>query len=151
MSFVTLLLPSLLAIVIYMAYNDLALRMTRTQSSELKSMEKLAADVDKRRVPERQAGRSRGGACQAGCRSKSVQMLQEELRKSDASVEKIGTVKADKKQLEEAVGRSEAGLAAVSNDVQGLAKDLQALAPFREELAASRPCAARSTRYRRAC
>ena len=135
MSFVTLLLPSLLAIVIYMAYNDLALRLTRTQSSELKSMEKLAADVDQTagslnaRLGEVEAALAKLDAVQ-----KSVQMLQEELRKSDASVEKIGTVKADKKQLEEAVGRSEAGLAAVSNDVQGLAKDLQALAPFREEL-----------------
>jgi len=135
MSFVTLLLPCLLAIVIYMAYSDLALRLTRTQSSELKSVEKLAADVDQTagylnvRLGEVEAALAKLDAVQ-----KSVQMLQEELRKSDASVEKIGTVKADKKQLEEAVGRSEAGLAAVSNDIKGLSKDLQALAPFREEL-----------------
>jgi chromosome segregation ATPase len=135
MSFVTLLLPGLLAIVIYMAYNDLALRVSRTQRSELKSVEKLATDLDQTvgalnaRVGEVEAALAKLDAVQ-----KSFQMLQEELRKSDASVEKIGTVKADKKQLEEAVGRSEAGLAALSKDVQGLAKDLQALTPFREEL-----------------
>jgi chromosome segregation ATPase len=135
MSFLTLLLPCLLAIVIYMAYNDLALRLSRTQSSELKSVEKLAADVDQKasslnaRLTEAEAALAKLEAVQ-----KSVQTLHEELRQSGASVEKIGSIKADKKQLDEALSRNEAALAAVAKDVQNLAKELQSLAPFREEL-----------------
>jgi myosin heavy subunit len=135
MSFLTLLLPALLAIVIYMAYNDLALRVTRSQSSELKSVEMLATDLDQTvgALKDRLGG-VEAALAKLDAVHQSVQMIQEELRKSDAALEKIAAVKADKKQLEEAVGRNEAGLAAVNKDVQGLAKDLQAMAPFREEL-----------------
>jgi DNA repair exonuclease SbcCD ATPase subunit len=135
MSFLTLLLPALLAIVIYMAYNDLALRVTRSQSSELKSVEMLATDLDQTvgALKDRLGG-IEAALAKLDAVHQSLQMLQEELRKSDAALEKIAAVKADKKQLEEAVGRNEAGLAALNKDVQGLAKDLQAMAPFREEL-----------------
>jgi chromosome segregation ATPase len=135
MSFLTLLLPCLLAIVIYVAYNDLGLRVTRIQSSELQSVVKLAADLEEKlgslsgRLGEAEAAFAKLDAVQKG-----VENLQHELRQSDASMEKIGTVKADKKQLEEAVGRSEAAVAVVTKDVQNLARELQALAPFREEL-----------------
>jgi chromosome segregation ATPase len=135
MSFLTLLLPCLLAIVVYVAYHDLTQRLSRTQSSELHSFGKLAQDIDQKtasltaRLNDIEAALARLGEA-----PQSIQALQEELRKSEAAVEKIGSAKADKKEIDDLANRHQAALAALGKDVQALTKDLQALAPFREEL-----------------
>ncbi len=45
MSFLTLMLPCLIALVIYVAYRDISLRVAQTQYSELQSVDRLAADL----------------------------------------------------------------------------------------------------------
>jgi DNA repair exonuclease SbcCD ATPase subunit len=143
MSFLTLMLPCLIALVIYVAYRDINLRVAQTQHIELQSVDRLAADLQQKtaallaRVSELEAT--------VGAKldevSKSVPALQEEIKKAEAGVERHATDKADKKELENSAARVDAALAALSKDlqgltreVQGLTKDLQGLAPFREEL-----------------
>jgi chromosome segregation ATPase len=136
MSFLTLMLPCLIALVIYVAYRDLNLRVARTQHSELQSVDRLAADLEQKtaallaRVSELEAT--------AGAKldevSKSVAALHEGIKKAEATVERHNTDKADKKELEAAAARVDAALAALSKDLQGLTREVQALAPFREEL-----------------
>jgi DNA repair exonuclease SbcCD ATPase subunit len=136
MSFLTLMLPCLIALVIYVAYRDLNLRVARTQHSELQSVDRLAADLEQKtaallaRVSELEAT--------AGAKldevSKSVAALHEGIKKAEATVERHNTDKADKKELEAAAVRVDAALAALSKDLQGLTREVQALAPFREEL-----------------
>ncbi len=138
MSFLTLLLPSLIAIVLYVAYDDLAQRFARTQRSDLRFVEKLATDVEHRTESlAARLGDVETTLVKLTDVQKSIQTLQEELRKGDAAVEKISSAKADRKEIEEAIHRHETALTALGKDVQGLAKDLQALAPFREELGVS--------------
>jgi DNA repair exonuclease SbcCD ATPase subunit len=143
MSFLTLMLPCLIALVIYVAYRDINLRVAQTQHSELQSVDRLAKDLQLKtdamlaRVTELETA--------VGAKldevSKSVPALQEGIKKTEAAVERQNTDKADKKELQESAARVDAALAALSKDlqgltreVQGLTKDLQALAPFREEL-----------------
>ena len=143
MSFLTLMLPCLIALVLYVAYRDISLRVAQTQHSELQSVDRLAADLELKtaallaRVTELEAA--------VGAKldevSKSVFALQEGIKKTEAAVERQNTDKADKKELQDSAARVDAALAALSKDVQGhtrevqgLTKDLQALAPFREEL-----------------
>jgi DNA repair exonuclease SbcCD ATPase subunit len=136
MSFLTLMLPCLIALVIYVAYRDLNLRVAQTQHSELQSVDRLAADLQQKtdavlaRVSELEAT--------VGAKldevSKSVPLLQEGIKKTEAAVERQNTDKADKKELQDSVARIDSALAAMAKDLQGLTKDLQALAPFREEL-----------------
>jgi DNA repair exonuclease SbcCD ATPase subunit len=136
MSFLTLMLPCLIALVIYVAYRDLNLRVARTQHSELQSVDRLAADLEQKtaallaRVSDLEAT--------AGAKldevSKSVAALHEGIKKAEAAVERHNTDKADKKELEAAAARVDAALAALSKDLQGLTREVQALAPFREEL-----------------
>ena len=143
MSFLTLMLPCLIALVIYVAYRDINLRVAQTQHIELQSVDRLAADLQQKtaalltRVSELEAT--------VGAKldevTKSVPALQEGIKKAEAGVERHTTDKADKKELENSAARVDAALAALSKDlqgltreVQGLTKDLQGLAPFREEL-----------------
>jgi len=143
MSFLTLMLPCLIALVLYVAYRDISLRVAQTQHSELQSVDRLAADLQLKtdallaRVSELEAT--------VGAKldevSKSVFALKEGIKKTEAAVERQNTDKADKKELQDSAARVDAALAALSKDlqghtreVQGLTKDLQALAPFREEL-----------------
>ena len=143
MSFLTLMLPCLIALVIYVAYRDINLRVAQTQHIELQSVDRLAADLQQKtaalltRVSELEAT--------VGAKldevSKSVPALQEGIKKAEAGVERYAIDKADKKELENSVARVDAALAALSKDlqgltreVQGLTKDLQGLAPLREEL-----------------
>jgi chromosome segregation ATPase len=143
MSFLTLMLPCLIALVLYVAYRDISLRVAQTQYSELQSVDRLAADLKLKtdamlaRVTELETA--------VGAKldevSKSVPALQEGIKKTEAAVERQNTDKADKKELLDSAARVDAALAALSKDVQGhtrevqgLTKDLQALAPFREEL-----------------
>jgi DNA repair exonuclease SbcCD ATPase subunit len=143
MSFLTLMLPCLIALVLYVAYRDISLRVAQTQHSELQSVDRLAADLQLKtdamlaRVTELETA--------VGAKldevSKSVFALQEGIKKTEAAVERQNTDKADKKELQDSAARVDAALAALSKDlqghtreVQGLTKDLQALAPFREEL-----------------
>ena len=143
MSFLTLMLPCLIALVLYVAYRDINLRMAKTQHSELQSVDRIAADLEQKtaallaRVSEHEAivGAKLDEA------SKSVFALHEGINKAEAAVERHTTDKADKKELQDAAARVDAALAALSKDMQGLArevqgltKDLQGLAPFREEL-----------------
>lgn len=137
-SFLTLLLPSLIAIVIYMAYHDLTQRLTRTQSSDLRSMEKLAADTEQKTAAmSARLGEIEAALAQATNAQTRLQAMQEELRRADSAMGTLNAAKADKKDVEEAAKRNEEALAAVNKSVQGLAKELQALAPFREELGVS--------------
>ena len=143
MSFLTLMLPCLIALVIYVAYRDINLRVAQTQHIELQSVDRLAADLQQKtaalltRVSELEAT--------VGAKldevSKSVPALQEGIKKAEAGVERHTTEKVDKKELENSAARADAALAVLSKDlqgltreVQGLTKDLQGLAPFREEL-----------------
>jgi DNA repair exonuclease SbcCD ATPase subunit len=143
MSFLTLMLPCLIALVLYVAYRDISLRVAQTQHSELQSVDRLAKDLELKsaallaRVSELEA--TVGAKLDEA--SKSVFALQEGIKKTEAAVERQNTDKADKKELQDSAARVDAALAALSKDlqghtreVQGLTKDLQALAPFREEL-----------------
>ena len=143
MSFLTLMLPCLIALVLYVAYRDISLRVAQTQHSELQSVDRLAADLQLKtdamlaRVTELET--TVGAKLDEA--SKSVFALQEGIKKTEAAVERQNTDKADKKELQDSAARVDAALAALSKDVQGhtrevqgLTKDLQALAPFREEL-----------------
>jgi DNA repair exonuclease SbcCD ATPase subunit len=143
MSFLTLMLPCLIALVIYVAYRDINLRVAQTQQSELQSVDRIAKDLELKsaalltRVSELEAA----VGAKLDEASKSAFALQEEIKKAEAAVERHTTDKADKKQLEDSAARVDAALAVLSKDVQGLTrevqgvtKDLQALAPFREEL-----------------
>ncbi|MGE5255084.1 MAG: hypothetical protein ACM3KE_00340 [Hyphomicrobiales bacterium] len=128
-SFLTLLLPCLLAVALYVAYHDLVLRTAQTQSSELQSVEKLSAEIEQKLA----AFDSRLAALEPALTAKvevaqnSVQALREELRKGESE-------KADKKDLAELTARMDAALAAVTKDLQTVTREMQAMAPFREEL-----------------
>ncbi len=137
-SFLTLLLPSLIAIVIYVAYHDLAQRLTRTQSSDLRSVEKLATDTEQKTAAlSARLGEIEAALAQAVNAQAKLQPLQEDLRKAGSELDKLNAAKADKKEVEEAAKRNEEALAAVNKNVQALAKEVQTLAPFREELGVS--------------
>jgi len=136
MSFLTLMLPCLIALVIYVAYRDLNLRVAQTQHNELQSVDRLAADLEQKsaallaRVSELEA--SVGAKLDEV--SKSVFALQEGIKKAEAAIERHNTDKADKKELEASAARVDSALAVMTKDVQGLTRELQGLAPFREEL-----------------
>lgn len=136
MSFLTLMLPCLIALVIYVAYRDLNLRVAQTQHSELQSVDRLAADLEQKsaallaRVSELEA--TMGAKLDEV--SKSVFALQEGIKKAEAAIERHNTDKADKKELENSAARVDSALAVMTKDVQGLTREVQGLAPFREEL-----------------
>lgn len=137
-SFLTLLLPSLIAIVIYVAYHDLAQRLTRTQSSDLRSVEKLATDTEQKTAAlSARLGEIEAALAQVVSAQAKLQPLQEDLRKAGSEMDKLNAAKADKKEVEEAAKRNEDALAVVNKNVQALAKEVQTLAPFREELGVS--------------
>jgi chromosome segregation ATPase len=137
-SFLTLLLPSLIAIVIYVAYHDLSHRLLRTQSSDLQSLERLTTDVEhKTESMNARLGNVESTLAKLTDVQNSIQALREELRKSDAAMEKLSAAKVERKEIEEAIQRHETMLAAMGKDLQGLSKELQTLAPVREELGAS--------------
>jgi chromosome segregation ATPase len=136
MSFLTLMLPCLIAIVLYVAYRDIKLRVSQTQHIELQSVDRLAADLEQKtaallaRVSELEAT----VGAQLDEASKSVFALQEGIKKAQATLERHNTDKADKKELDDSAARVDAVLAALSKDLQGLTREVQGLAPFREEL-----------------
>jgi DNA repair exonuclease SbcCD ATPase subunit len=142
-SFLTLLLPCLLALGGYVAYRDLRLRASQVQTIEIQSFDRRTTEADQKlsalaaRMGEFEAGLA---ARVEGVRT-SVASLQEDLRKTqarleaaDASVQATAAAKADRKEIAEQAARTDAALAAVARDLQTVTKDLQALAPFREEL-----------------
>jgi len=136
LSFVTLLLPCLLAVALYVAYQDMVRRTDRTQGAELRSVERVAAEADEklaalgtRLVDTEAALTARVDEAQKG-----VQALQEELRRGESGIDQVGALKADKKELSDATTRIDAALAVVQKDLQAVTRELQALAPFREEL-----------------
>jgi chromosome segregation ATPase len=129
MSFVTLLLPCLLAIVIYVVYRDIGLRLTQTRTSEQHTAETLAVQLEQKfgallaRVDALEAGLN----ARIDALPKNLAALQEEVRKLETALGALKAEKAEKKEIGESLARVDGAIAAV-------AKDLQALAPFREEL-----------------
>ena len=136
LSFVTLLLPCLLAVALYVGYQDLVLRTARTQGTELRSAERVAAETDEKltALGTRLADIEAALTARVDAAQKSVQAVQEELRKGESGIDKVGASKADKKELADATARTDAALAAVQKDLQTVTRELQAFAPFREEL-----------------
>jgi DNA repair exonuclease SbcCD ATPase subunit len=136
LSFLVLVLPLLLAIALYAGYQDLAQRTAKTQSAELRSVEKVTAEADQKMTAfeTRLADFESALTIKTESEQKSVQALKDELRKGEAEIEKLGALKAEKKDLAEAATRTEAAMATLQKDLQTLGRELQALAPFREEL-----------------
>lgn len=136
LSFVTLLLPCLLAVALYVGYQDLVLRTARTQGTELRSAERVAAETDEKltALGTRLADIEAVLTARVDAAQKSVQAVQEELRKGESGIDKVGASKADKKELADATARTDAALAAVQKDLQTVTRELQAFAPLREEL-----------------
>lgn len=135
-SFLTLLLPCLLAIATYVAYRDLAMRASQVQSTELRSVERLSADVEHQastlnsRIADMEAAfTTRVEALQNGLAS-----LQETIKKNQETLEKIDATKTDPKELSEALSRIDATLTSNRKDLDAIAKELQTVTPFREEL-----------------
>ena len=114
MSFLTLMLPCLIALVLYVAYRDISLRVAQTQYSELQSVDRLAADLQLKtdamlaRVTELETA----VGAKLDEASKSVFALQEGIKKTEAAVERQNTDKADKKELQDSAARVDAALAA---------------------------------------
>lgn len=136
LSFVTLLLPCLLAVALYVGYQDLVLRTAKTQGTELRSVERVAAEADRKmaELGTRLTDLEAALTARVEAAQKSVQAVQEELRKGESGIDKVAVSKVDKKELADATARTDAALAAVQKDLQAVTRDLQALAPFREEL-----------------
>lgn len=135
LSFLTLLLPCLLALAIYLAYREIDVRMTRSQAGDVRAAERVAADLDQKAAALNDRMAALGARVQS--LQSGIDELKSEMRKSASAIEALQAVKADKKELQEladASGRVEAELAAVGKQLQGVSKELQALSPFREEL-----------------
>jgi archaellum component FlaC len=149
-SFLTLLLPCLLAIGGYVAYRDLRLRATQVQTIEIQSFERRATEADQKlnALAARMADVEGALAGRLEGIRTLVASMQDELRKAETRIERVdGGVqassagKADKKEIGELAARTDAALAAMGKDlqsvtreVQTVSKEMQALAPFREEL-----------------
>ncbi len=138
-SFLTLMLPCLLAVVIYVAYRDLELRVDQSRSSELKTADLFSSELEQanaamterienleKTLNTRVEGLEAALNAKLESSQKSIQALQEEVKRGGASLEQLSG-KADKKELTESLARIDAALTV-------LTKDLQSLAPFREEL-----------------
>ena len=136
LSFLMLVLPLLLAIALYAGYQDLAQRTAKIQSAELRSVEKVAAEVDQKLSDFETRVTSLESALAAKVESeqKSLQSLREELRKGEAELDKLGASKAEKKDLAETSARIDGALATIQKDLQAHGRELQTLAPVREEL-----------------
>jgi len=142
-SFLTLLLPCLLAIGGYVAYRDLRLRATQVQTIEIESFERRATEAEQKlNALAARMGDFEGGltARLEGVRT-LVAGLQDEVRKAEGRIEKVdggaqasSAGKADKKELGDLAARTDAALAGIGKELQALSKDVQSLTPLREEL-----------------
>jgi chromosome segregation ATPase len=136
LSFLTLVLPCLLAVVIYLAYREIEVRMTQVQRSDSRTAERVAAEVEQKTGELRERMAEVDAAMSA-----RLEGLQAEIKKAAETAEALQAAKAGKGELAEAVARSDASLSSNAKSLQELAatvqavnKDLQTLAPFREEL-----------------
>jgi chromosome segregation ATPase len=142
-SFLTLALPLLLALALYAGYHDLVQRAAKAQGAELRSVEKVVGETEQKLAEANQklgAFEARQAAFESSMTlkmesvQKTFQELRDEVRKSEAEKDKAVALKAEKKDLAETAARTEAALAAIQKEQQSLGRELQALAPFREEL-----------------
>jgi chromosome segregation ATPase len=142
-SFLTLVLPCLLAVVVFLAYREIEMRVTQAQQSDGLAAQRLAADLAQKneelreRLAELDATlAARWEGVQAG-----MQGLQGEIKGALEAVQALNSSKTGKSEWDETVARVDAAIAAnanslreLSTSVQSLSKELQAVAPFREEL-----------------
>lgn len=142
-SFLTLVLPCLLAVVVYLAYREIEVRMNQVQRSDSRTAERMAAEVEQKtgELRERLAELDLSVSARWEGMRAGIEGLQLEIKKAMEAVDALAAAKAGKAEWGEAVARIDAAIAAnaktlqeLSANVQSVNKDLQALAPFREEL-----------------
>ncbi|MFO7706813.1 MAG: hypothetical protein R6V84_01485 [Desulfobacterales bacterium] len=142
MSFLALVLPCLLAVVVYLAYREIEVRVTQARSSGAQTAERVAVELEQRtaELRERMAELDASVAARLEGMRAGVDGLQLEAKRAAEAVESL-QAKAGKPEWGEAVARIDASIASnakavqeLSTQTQALNKDLQALAPFREEL-----------------
>jgi hypothetical protein len=142
-SFLTLVLPCLLAVVVYLAYREIEVRMNQVQRSDSRTAERMAAEVEQKtgEIRERLAELDLSVSARLEGMRAGIEGLQLEIKKAMEAVDALAATKAGKTEWGEAVARIDAAIAAnaktlqeLSANVQSVNKDLQALAPFREEL-----------------
>lgn len=139
-SLLMILLPLLLAIAFYAAWQDLNERFPRPATTTAESpLERLSAETGelRARLDEQLPALEKRLAEQREEFSRELPLLQEAVRKAVSAAEKADAAKADKKELAEAVARIEATLEALRRDLQTQGEEIKALSPFREELGAA--------------
>ncbi len=139
-SLLMILLPLLLAIAFYAAWQDLNERFPRPATTAESPLERLSAETAelRARLEERLPALEKQLAEQREVFSRELPLMQEAVRKAVSAAEKADATKADKKDLAEAVARIEAALEALRRDLQTQGGEIKALSPFREELGAAR-------------
>jgi len=139
-SLLMILLPLLLAIAFYAAWQDLNERFPRPATTAESPLERHAAETAelRARLEERLPALEKQLAEQREVFSRELPLMQEAVRKAVSAAEKAEDTKADKKDLAEAVARIEAALEALRRDLQAQGGEIKALSPFREELGAAR-------------
>ncbi|MEJ5359750.1 MAG: hypothetical protein WHT06_13870 [Desulfobacterales bacterium] len=139
-SLITILLPLLLAIAFYAAWQDLSERFPRPGPSAANPIERLYTDLEQMRAQaeERLAGIEQSLAEQRNVLTRELPLLQEAVRKAVSEVEKMEGAKADKKEVAEALSRIEGPLETVRKELQSQGAEVKALSPFREELGTAR-------------
>ncbi len=139
-SLLTILLPLLLAIAFYAAWQDLSERFPRPGAAGGSPVERLSTDLEQMRAQaeERISALEQSLAEQRNLIARELPLLQEAVRKAISEAEKIEAAKADKKELLEAASRIEGGLETLRKDLQSQGAEIKALSPFREELGAAR-------------
>lgn len=142
-SFLALVLPCLLAVVIYLAYREIEMRVTQAQQSDGHAAERLAADLEQKsgELHERMAELDAAVIARLEGVRTGMEGLQREMKNALEAFQALNASKTGKSEWEETVARIDASIASnaktlqeLSANVQSLNKDLQALAPFREEL-----------------
>ncbi len=142
-SFLTLVLPCLLAVVIFLAYREIEVRLTQAQRSDSQAAERVAADVEQKtgELSERLAQLDASVNARLERMRAGIEGLQLESKNAMEAVDALQAAKAGKPEWGEAVARIDASIASnakalqeLSANVQSVNKDLQTLAPFREEL-----------------
>ena len=131
---ISILLPVLIMVVIYITYGDISSRVSQSQDTRAMEIQNLSSQLE----DQFEALSKKYGELEASLVEKLATLekvdkaMKANLKKAESTVSKINATKVDKKEQQDAIAKIDTALGPIR-------KELEALTPMRKELEALTP------------
>ncbi len=137
-TFFSILIPGLICVILFVAYLDIKKRVSIFHDTGTEEVQNLSQDLESRfsSLSQRHAKLKESLDKKILSIENATTSLKNDLKKTETTINKIGSSKTDKKELARAIAKIDKTLSPFQNDLKSISSEIESLSKnFKQELA----------------